>query len=594
MASVSNTCNGSSGSKYTIRLYYVLNSQNISGNTSNITVYATLQRNDGYANSAYNGYENQNHTMLTVAGTKRVDKNFILDTRNSKVQELSRWTGNISHNADGTKTIALAASFTSAMSSLTGGSVSTNWTLPAIPRVSDFNLIPDTVDAGQLMKIQVLDSSRTLAHTVTITLGSYKQVIEYAPGDVSHDFRPPPDWCNAIPNATSAAATVTVTTKSGSTVLGSKSKTLTIRVPSIIVPSAGTLSVTRVDGAVPSGWGIYVQGYSKATVKLTGAAGSYGSTIKSYSLSGGGYSSASSSFTTGVLKTAGTVSFTGKVTDSRGRTATATQSITVQAYSPPRFGTVNIYRCNAAGAEDSTGGYVAIQASYSYTSLSGKNTCSGSYRLARVGGGGSALTGSFSSGTKVIVPGIDGDYSWSVTLTLKDALNTMTYNTEVSTAATTMDFLEGGKGVAVGKVAEQENLLDVAFDARFRGKVAFDAPAAVLADLGIDDHIVDAGSNGNGRYIKYNSGRMVCDQRDEIGTVSWTTRSDLQYASISWTFPASFADLPQVYTAIQSNGFVWTAAAGPARTSTDIRMISFGGTTPAGMVLNGLAIGRWK
>lgn len=114
------------------------------------------------------------------------------------------------------------------------------------------------------------------------------------------------------------------------------------------------------------------------------------------------------------------------------------------------------------------------------------------------------------------------------------------------------------------------------------------------ADLGIDDYVVETGSNGNGRYVKYNSGRMVCDQQVETGAVSWTTRSDLQYASISWTFPAAFTDLPQVYTAVQSNGFVWTAAAGPSRTATDIRMISFNGTTPAGMVLNGYAVGRWK
>ena len=114
------------------------------------------------------------------------------------------------------------------------------------------------------------------------------------------------------------------------------------------------------------------------------------------------------------------------------------------------------------------------------------------------------------------------------------------------------------------------------------------------ADLEIDDYIMETGSNSNGRYVKYNSGRMVCDQQVETGAVSWTTRSDLQYASISWTFPAAFTDLPQVYTEVQSNGFVWTAAAGPSRTAADIRMITFNGTTPAGMVLNGYAVGRWK
>ena len=114
------------------------------------------------------------------------------------------------------------------------------------------------------------------------------------------------------------------------------------------------------------------------------------------------------------------------------------------------------------------------------------------------------------------------------------------------------------------------------------------------ADLGIGDYVVETGSNGNGRYVKYNSGRMVCDQRKTIGTASWTAENDFQYAPVSWTFPAAFTDLPQVYTAVQSSGLVWTAPAGPSYTFADIWMITFYGTAPRGMVLNGLAIGRWK
>ena len=331
MASVSNTCSGSSGSKYTIRLYYVLNSQNISANTSNITVYATLQRNDGYANSAYNGYESQNHTVLTVAGANRVDKNFILDTRNSRVQELSRWTGNISHNADGTKAIALAASFTTSGTNLTGGSVSTSWTLPAIPRKSSFTVSPSTATIGNAVTVTVDPASSSFTHTASITMGSRSVSLSFAAGETSKSVTIPMEWCNGVPSAVSASAAVSVTTRSGSTALGTATGTLTLRVPSSVVPSAGTLSVTRVDGEVPADWGIYVQGYSKAALALSGAAGAYGSSIRSYSLSGGGYSSTASSFTTGTLNTAGTVVFTGTVTDSRGRSASVTRSVSVQA-----------------------------------------------------------------------------------------------------------------------------------------------------------------------------------------------------------------------------------------------------------------------
>lgn len=70
-------------------------------------------------------------------------------------------------------------------------------------------------------------------------------------------------------------------------------------------PTMTSVTATRVDGDVPAAWAIYVQNKSKATVKINGAAGAYGSTISSYSISGGGYSSTASSFTTGFLTSSG-------------------------------------------------------------------------------------------------------------------------------------------------------------------------------------------------------------------------------------------------------------------------------------------------
>ena len=599
MASVSNTCSGSSGSKYTIRLYYVLNSQNISANTSNITVYATLQRNDGYANSAYNGYESQNHTVLTVAGANRVDKNFILDTRNSRVQELSRWTGNISHNADGTKAIALAASFTTSGTNLTGGSVSTSWTLPAIPRKSSFTVSPSTATIGNAVTVTVDPASSSFTHTASITMGSRSVSLSFAAGETSKSVTIPMEWCSGVPSAVSASAAVSVTTRSGSTALGTATGTLTLRVPSSVVPSAGTLSVARVDGEVPADWGIYVQGYSKAALALSGAAGAYGSSIRSYSLSGGGYSSTAASFTTGTLNTAGTVVFTGMVTDSRGRSASVTRSITVQAYSPPGFGGVSVYRCDAAGTEDPNGEYAAIQADYTYSALGGKNTCAGAYRLARTEGGGSALTGSLASGTKVIVPNVSGDYSWTATLTLTDGLNTTTYATEISTAATTLDFLEGGNGVAVGKVAEEENLLDVAFDARFRGDVTFDSPPQgvpipTAADLGIISYIVEWNGNTNGFYVKYSNGYMVCYGKKAVSvTFTQSGTTDFAIASATVNYPVAFAGTPTVTFTTSSSGYVSSCLGGQYADRFQARFTTIAGTSPSGITVQYIAVGAW-
>src|SRR5699024_10761578 len=144
-------------------------------------------------------------------------------------------------------------------------------------------------------------------------------------------------------------------------------------------PSFTGITFTRIDGDVPEDWGLYVRTKSKVTAKITGAAGVYGSTIKSYSISGGGYSGTSSSLTTGFLNTAGTVTFTAKITDSRGRTATKTASITVVDYSPPILSSVKAFRCNEQGEEQDDGEYISLTAVFSGASVNGKNTLSGQY-----------------------------------------------------------------------------------------------------------------------------------------------------------------------------------------------------------------------
>ena len=257
MPSVSNTCNGSAGSKYTITLNYVINSQSISANTSNITVYATVQRNDGYSASAYNGYENQNHTTLTVGGSAKVDENFVLDTRNSRLQELSRWTGNVTHNADGTLTLALSASFTTDLApSLTGGSVSTSWTLTTIPRTSDFTVSPSSVDAGGSVTIKVIPASSSFTHTATIGFYGQTLTLDFPAGTTQKTATIPKDWLYQMTSATSGSATVIVATKSGSTTIGSDAASLTIRAPASVVPTIGDLAITRIDNGVPADWGV--------------------------------------------------------------------------------------------------------------------------------------------------------------------------------------------------------------------------------------------------------------------------------------------------------------------------------------------------
>ena len=152
---------------------------------------------------------------------------------------------------------------------------------------------------GSASTISISRASSSFTHTLTYAFGNATGTIVSKTTSTSVSWTPPLTLAQQIPSSTSGKITITCTTYSGNTSVGSKSITVTLKVPDSVKPTMTSLTATRVDGNVPSAWGIYVQGKSKATLKINGAAGTQGSTISSYSISGGGFSSTSSSFTTG-------------------------------------------------------------------------------------------------------------------------------------------------------------------------------------------------------------------------------------------------------------------------------------------------------
>lgn len=468
MAYVTTTCSGTYGSKYTLKLEYILNSQDIANNTSNITVKLTVYRPDGSSNGAYSLTASNNTAKLSVNGTQRVNKNLAIDMRNGKVVTLGTWTGNISHNGDGTKTVAMSGSFSMPSGTgCSGGSISKSWALPTIPRASSISSVTSSVAAGGTATVNISRKSGSFTHEVTWSMGgySYKQTGI----GTSASYTIPMSWINAIPNSTSGTATVRVQTKSGSTNIGSAvSKTFTVTVPASVVPSFN-FGVSRVDGTVPAAWGIYLKGKSKATATISGAAGSYSSTIKSYSISGGGSSTTGTSMTTGFLNSAGTVTFTAKVSDSRGRTTTKTASITVVDYFAPYVSGASVYRCNSTGTADSNGTYFRAAATAKYASCSGKNGYSLRVRYKKPTD--SAWSGytNISSGSYVIVSGLSTEYSYDIEISVGDYFTGAIWRSTVPTAAYTMHFKKGGKGVAFGKAAERDNAVESAWPIYING-----------------------------------------------------------------------------------------------------------------------------
>ncbi len=446
-----------------LTLSWILSSQSVEKNTS--TISWTLK-----GSGSASGYVMSGAFKAVINGVTVYTSEPRIELRNTTT--VASGTATIAHNSDGTKSFSLsceAGIYTYAVSATASGT----HTLTTIPRASTISAT--NVNMGSASTITITRASSSFTHTLTYSFGNATGTIATKTTSTSVSWTPSLTLANQIPNAVSGKCTITCKTYSGTTEVGSKTCTMTLTVPSSVKPTITSLTASRVDGTVPTSWEIYVQSKSKATLTINGAAGAYGSTISSYSITGGGYSSTASSFTTGFLNTSGTITFTASVTDSRGRvSANATVTISVVAYSAPSFSKYISQRCNSAGTASDSGTYVKSTVNFSYASCSSKNTITtATYYRKTTETSWTNASKTFTSGTAFTFGGgnISAESSYEVKFKLTDAFTSIEVTDTLSTASVVMDFKSGGLGVAVGKVAETDQCFEVsdAWDVKVYG-----------------------------------------------------------------------------------------------------------------------------
>lgn len=359
--------------------------------------------------------------------------------------------------------------------------------LTTIARASSFTIKAGSALLGSPVSIAIDRKSSSFTHKVAYTFSGSSSTTVSTNAATSASFTPPISLASRVPNSTTGSLTVTVTTMNGGTQIGSPvSKSVNLGVPTSVVPTMGTPTATRVNNGVPSSWGVYVKTFSKCTVKIVSAAGAYGSTIKSYSITGGGLNATTSSATTGVLNTAGTVTFTCKITDSRGRTATKTVSITVVDYSGPSL-SVSANRCNSSGVATAEGTYLRVTVNYSFSSVSGKNSIAS--KSVTCNGVSNTTFGDNSPFTLAANCSIGKTYVLTAKVT--DALGkSYSASIDIRTASRILNVRKTKDGLAIGKFSEKA-AFEVAWDAYFDKKIE--------AEIGVfNDYI----ATNKGMYVK--------------------------------------------------------------------------------------------
>ena len=543
---------------YTYKCDVIENSYNVTSNTSNVTV--TFSIKGPWSTPAF--YEWNTYYGIIVDGAVKKTGNDSPYVSGSYVKLLT-WTGDVSHNSDGSKSISISVylhngtsgylptQYTSS-SPLSMGSV----TLTTIPRASSITSAGN-VTLGNQCSIRWTPASTSFKYKIKFALGSWSYTTNYvSPGTTSaytytgYTIPNTLALLDDIPNSTTGTMTATLYTyNSSNTQIGStSSKTFTVTVPNTVVPTVGTITLDPVD---INSQNILVQGKNKLTISVSGCSAGTGSSIKSYTFSGPGISSTttSTSVTSGsTISNTGKLTYTVTVTDNRGRTTSKPATIPCEAWSAPSITLNSVYRVatSTGTTENDSGTYVRCTYNLSYALVNSTNdvTVKIYYKKnsASTWSSVTVLTDSKSTSGSYTLSNIDAASTYTVYATITDNYSGSSNSNSVTvfSAERILNIRPKGAGMAFGKMADTDNVLDSKWPIRS------DKPEQTMSNLSFrgtqaiagtaNDTTANWAEQGNLATTYYNTTGQITDQPSQYGFLLnltngsnvhhiWTTQS---------------------------------------------------------------------
>lgn len=493
------------GAGITLRIHYS-ESYTVENNQSTVSITKIEVKSSDYYGVTY-----YLDGSITIAGTTAISMSSSGGTHPVTLSALNTFYTSggtmgaveVSHEADGSKSVAIAVSvrgYTISGGAGSGWSASDSQTvtLTTIPRASTVSLSAGTVQMGSQVGIYIARAASTFTHTLRYTFGSASGVIGEKV-QTSALWTVPLELAKQIPESTTGKGTITCITYQAGQEIGRSSVSFTATVPnSDETKPRITMTLSPVSSLPDAFAGLYIQGQTKVRAILSGT--SEFSEIAGYSMRVGGVTYAGADTTSAVLDTSGTVEVAGTVTDKRGFAASVSQKIQVISYAKPRVAAYKgesapiCARCDEAGILSESGVYLLIRVGRSYSRVTANgvqnNFCALKYRYKATTGsswsGWTALLDSSDTGSdsaQIILPNFSKNTSYTVELMAVDTIgNTGTCLRQVGTAVAALHLGAGGNKVGIGKYAENPGL-DMGFDIYMNGKVIHDMAPESLLDL---------------------------------------------------------------------------------------------------------------
>jgi len=454
--SSSTTSNG-----YTLKLELTENSTSVANNTSSVSwrLYLT---SGSWNFSQYKVGWSVSLNGTVVSSQSRSGASQVSIAKNGSLTVASG-TSNVTHGADGSLNMAAAASIDMDSASYTPGpmSLSGSMALTTIPRASTLTASNGTLGTAQTLTINRASSSFT--HTLTYACGNTSGTILSSSSAASTSWTPPLALAAQNTSGQSVSVTFTLTTKNGSTTVGTSTRTVSMTIPASVKPTASATVAVVNDNTTVNGWGVAVKGYSKYKI-TTSFTGAQGSTLKSRSVkvNATGQTLTASPATSSVL-TSTTRTVIVKVVDSRDRPSdevTVTGPV-IYDYGNPTISEATAYRCDSGGTADDAGTYLYVKCTGDVSPCGGHNSKTVQYRYRATGGSWTSWSTLTSGTAQTVNAGLSAASSYEVQLRVTDTLGaSRSVTVTIPTATVTMNLRAGGSGAAFGGYAQRDNAVD--------------------------------------------------------------------------------------------------------------------------------------
>lgn len=441
-------------------------SQSTVSNYSTVRVVWKSTQSD----ASYNSYTRTAYYYVSKNGGAEEKYSVSYTLPKNSTKTILDTTITVPHKADGTGSVKVR---TSMDTNISAGVITQEKTLAltTIPRQSTLTVNDGTL--GEEQSLVVVRQADSFTHSITWKCGDQSGTICSKSKDSIVKWTPSLELGNQAPSASSVSVVFTITTYSGSTAIGSNTRTASYDIPEDLTPyfAISTSDPTENEQAFMA----YVQGKSKLKIVIQ-AYGVYGSWITSYKTDFEGLSYTESTVTTNTIKGSGQLTATITVTDSRGRTASTTKTITVIDYSPPKITSLSAYRCDSRGNASSSGEYLKVNYSDETADLNGHNPVTYYVKYRKTG-----ETNYTTQDEGTFIFKADTNSSYDIVLSITDWFCTVEKATAGPSVKKLWSLLKKyGQivGGAIGKVAELEGTLDIAWKTKFSGGVLH----PVLAD----------------------------------------------------------------------------------------------------------------